>query len=283
MGAKPMRTAAGIGRLLKIYAKMDLTWFLRDTRFCLLQIATDATVSVANVAGMLMLAARFDGFGGFSQRELLLMLGFALLVNGLYLLIFGNNNAGQISRVIGRGQLDHALIQPIPLWMHFMIHGFAPVSGTGPLICGLALTGYAFIQLKLSIGLLGLLGLALLLGLSLAIFTAWVFGISAIAFWAPYAAEEIAPEVTSLFNTLAPYPLGGLPQLTQMILCTLLPVGTMAYLPVQILLGKTERSGAIALLCAAATAAVALALVIFRKGLRYYAKYSSPRYTGFGR
>ncbi|MFV0414653.1 MAG: hypothetical protein ACK5L3_15560 [Oscillospiraceae bacterium] len=44
-------------QLLKAYGKMDLLWFLRDTGFCLLEIATTSLVALANVAGMRLLAA----------------------------------------------------------------------------------------------------------------------------------------------------------------------------------------------------------------------------------
>lgn len=272
------------GRLLAAYARLDLVWFTRDLRICILTIITDAIVSLSGVAGMYLLAGRLAGAAGFTRAELLFMLGCALLVDGVYALLFFNNNAGAISRVIGRGQLDHALIQPVPLSLHFLTNGIAPVSGCGPFLCGATLTIVAAAHLPQ--GSLHPFWLPMLAGtllLSLAILVAWVWGISAIAFWAPYAAEEIAPEVTELFSSLAGYPLGAVAHAAQFALCTLLPVGAIAWLPARILLGKTAAVPAFALLAATAAVTVMTALLIFRKGMKHYAKYTCPRYTGFGR
>lgn len=262
---------------------MDLLWFLRDTKICLAYMITDGLLSASSAVGMLLLASRFDGFGGFTHAQLLLMLGYALLVTGVYYLFLMSNNAGAISRVIGRGQLDHALVQPVPLWLHFAAQGFAPVSGSTTLVFGIALTVYALTQLQQAITVGWVLGLVGLVLLSTLILVAWVYAVSALAFWAPYAAEEIAPEVTDLFGSLSPYPLGGLGKLAQLVFCTVLPIGTMAWLPASILLGKTAPGPAAGLIAAVAAVSITLMLLIFRKGLNYYAKHSSPRYSGFGR
>src|SRR5687767_725539 len=50
-----------------------------------------------------------------------------------------NSNVAFISRRIGRGQLDHILIQPQPLWMALLTEGFAPVTGAGMLVSGVGL------------------------------------------------------------------------------------------------------------------------------------------------
>ncbi|MFV0414652.1 MAG: ABC-2 family transporter protein [Oscillospiraceae bacterium] len=210
------------------------------------------------------------------------MAGYALLVNGVYGIVLSNNNAGAVSRIIGRGQLDHALVQPVPLPLHLMAQGFAPVSGLGPFLCGLVATAAAAGGLPGVGGPLWWLALAGLVLLSFCILTAWVYAVSALAFWAPYAAEEIATEVTDLYSSLAPYPLGGLAAPLRFVLCTLLPVGGMAFLPAAVLLGKTGGAAA-GLLAAVAAGSMALCIIIVKKGFAYYAKYSSPRYSGFGR
>lgn len=268
-------------RLIKIYAKMDLLWFLRDTKICIAQIFTDAVIVIADILGMVLLAQRFDGFGGFTRDETLLMLGCALFANGVNFLFFANNNAGQISRIIGRGQLDHVLIQPVKLHIHFLSNGIAPVSGLGPFIAGLGLTLYSIKQLNISM----LYGLAVLFfGFAgCVIIQSFVHIISCIAFIAPYAAEEIAMDAKGIFTSLSPYPLGGLNGTAQIILCTVFPIGAVAWLPARIILGKTQTIQGIILITAVAGIFVCATLIIFRKGLNYYAKTSSPRYSSFGR
>lgn len=270
------------GRLIRIYAKMDLLWFMRDTKYCIAQILVDIVTSLSSVTGMLLLAQKFEGFGQISLPELKFMLGYVLLINGTFSVLFLNNNAGMISRIIGRGQLDHALIQPVPLPLHFLSNGIAPISGAGPLLCGIVLTIISVIELQKIVSVLWVIGLMGLVILSMLILMAWVYGISSMAFWMPYSAEEIADEVTDLFFTLAPYPLSGFGQIAQVVLSTALPIGAIGWLPASILLGKAN-AGAVALMVCVAGVFMILMLMIFRKGLRYYAKYSSPRYSGFGR
>lgn len=269
-------------RMLGAYARMDVLWFFRDTKYCLLWIMTDSIVSLSGVAGMFLLAQRFEGFGGYAQNEIMLMLGYAVFVNGLFGLFFTSNNTGQISRVIGRGQLDHVLIQPVPLPMYFLTSGIAPLSGCGPFLCGTALLLYAAEGVAINKWLM-FAKVALMAPLSLVVFVSWIYIISALAFWAPYAAEEIATEASDVFTTLAPYPLGKLAQAAQFVLCAVLPVGTMAFVPSLFLLNKPEGGSAMALLAGVAAVALLLVITIYKKGLKHYAKYSCPRYTGFGR
>ena len=89
---------------------MDLLWFLRDTRYCLLQIVSDTICACCTIAGVFLLSEKFGGFGGMNQAEILFMMGFSTLVDGIYMMFFIGNNTAMISRIIGRGQLDHVMI-----------------------------------------------------------------------------------------------------------------------------------------------------------------------------
>lgn len=266
-------------RMVKIYTKMDVLWFLRDTKVCLMYMFSEAVMSLSGVVGMVLLADRLGTATGMGRPELMFMLGCGLLVNGLFNIMFINNNTGAISRVIGRGQLDHALIQPVPLPLHFATSGFGPLTGLGPMLTGLPFALWAAGGVPGGYGML--LRLIPLLLLALVIQTAWVYGVSALAFWAPYAAEEIAPDVTETFTSLQSYPLTALSRTAQFALCGVVPVGAMGWLPTVTVL-ENAPAGA-GFMAAVAAVAAFLATAIFRKGLKHYAKYSSPRYSGFGR
>jgi ABC-2 type transport system permease protein len=97
-------------RLLKLYARMDAAWLLRDTRNCILAILSDLVSSVASVSSVFLLSERFKGVGALSSSEVLLMLGYSTVVSGLFQLFFGGSNTGYISRRVGRGQPDDALL-----------------------------------------------------------------------------------------------------------------------------------------------------------------------------
>ena len=265
-------------RLYRVYARMDVLWFLRDTRYCLLQMAADVVSAAACVSGVFLLASRFDGLGGMSRAEVLFLLGYATIVDGLYMLLFASYNIGQISRIIGRGQLDHCVLQPVPIWIQLLSSGFAPVSGSSMLLCGAALTAYAAHAggLCVNVPLLALCSLC-----SCAIIISVVCLISCLAFYAPAAAEEIASDARGLFGEMKGYPLGGLAPAFQAVLCTALPIGLTGWLPAQALLGRAGAS-AYLLLFAASAILLFLTQCVFRKGMNYYAINGCSRYSGFG-
>ena len=273
-------------RLYRVYGGMDLKWFLRDTRYCLLQICTDLVSTGASMAGVFVLAERFGGIGGLTQDQLLFMLGYAMLGDGVHMLFFAGYNFGQISRTIGRGQLDHNMIQPVPLWMQLLTGGFSPVSGSGSLLCGIGLTAYAVSRLELAVTPGWLLLLLASLIASALLLLACVYLVSCIAFWAPVAAEESASLVHGLFGELKRYPLGGMGVLWQAVFCTVVPVGLAGWFPSLGLLAGLDHAPQTpffpALTFIAAAIFGLLAVQLFRKGMKYYATHGSPRYTGFG-
>lgn len=264
-----------------IYGKLDLCWFLRDTRYCLMQILCDLIASGSSIVGVFLLSIRFDGIGGMTREEILFMLGYATLVDGVNSLFFIGNNSSYISRIIGRGQLDHRMIQPVPLWIQLLTQGFCPASGSCKLLCGIALTAYSLHILDFSVSVLWIAGLIFSVVCSALIILSFTYLVSTLAFYAPVAAEEIAIVSNDLFVSLKSYPLGGIAPLWQGIFCTVLPVGLAAWFPSQVLLNQGQLPFA-PLTAVAAAVFLAAASLFFRKGLIYYAKNSCPRYSGFG-
>lgn len=272
--------------LYRVYGGMDLKWFLRDTRYCLLQMVTSLVSTGAAMAGVFVLAERFGGIGGLTRDQLLFMLGYAMMGDGVHMLFFGGYNFGEISRTIGRGQLDHNMIQPVPLWMQLMTGGFSPVSGSGGLLCGIGLTAYAVSRLGLAVTPGWMLLLIASLIASVLLLLACVYLVSCIAFWAPVAAEESASLVHGLFGELKRYPLGGVGLAWQAVFCTVVPVGLAGWLPSLGLLAGLENGPQAPFFPAwtfiAAAAFGTMAAALFRKGMKYYATHGSPRYSGFG-
>ena len=191
-------------RLFKLYGKMDLLWFLRDTKYCLLYMSTDLICLFCSMAGIFLLSVRFGGFGGMTEAEVLFMLGYSTLVDGIYMMFFMGNNTSMISRIIGRGQLDHVVIQPVPVWMHLLCQGFSPVSANSTLLCGMILTGFALGRLQMAVSPVFLLLLAINALASCLMIVAVMYLISCLAFYAPAAAEEIAQSGLDLFGENVP-------------------------------------------------------------------------------
>ena len=270
-----------IGRMYALYARMDLMWLCQDTLCCVVVMLSEAVAALSSVSGVLLLAARFQGVGGLRFEEILFMLGFFTLAEGVTNILFGGGNVLHISRRVGRGQVDHMLIQPAPLWMQLLTEGFIPVSGSAGLLVGLGLAGYATWRLDISVNpaWLGALALYLLTR------TATTLGLSFLtasgAFYRPVAWEEISTVAVDLLGTLGRYPLAGLPRGLAATLMTAPPAGMMAYLPAMALLGRAQGFTRLLPVLAAALYC-ALAAYFFRKGLKHYAQYSCNRYRDMG-
>jgi ABC-2 type transport system permease protein len=268
-------------RLWRLFAFMDFTWMTRDFGYFFSCLISEIVIGAAGVTAVFLLAERFSGIGVWSKMQVLFMLGYATTVNGILDMFFAFN-VGHISRRIGRGQLDHTLIQPQPIWLTLLTEGFMPFSGSGVLICGVGLMCWATSRLggHLTPGWIGLLVIDLIASSAIALALSYIWG--SLAFWEPRAAEEISTPVVDIVRTLNPFPLDGLGPVASIGLMTVLPVGFVAWYPCRQLLGigHTALGGVMTIIVA--VIAVTLAALAFRKGMRHYAETGSQRYHGRG-
>ena len=105
-----------IWRLWRMHGTLDLLLVTRDAKTFLMWYSSDMILNVAAVTGILLLAERFQGIGPWSKLDVVFLLGYASLVGGIVGTFF-SYNISMISRRLGRGQLDHTLFQPQPMWM----------------------------------------------------------------------------------------------------------------------------------------------------------------------
>ncbi len=273
------RTILKLVRRWRVQAYMDLMWMTRDITFCLINVVTDVLLNLSGVAAVFLLAERFDGIGVWSREQIVFMLGYAALVRGFLSVGFSNNTL-EISRRIGRGQFDHTLIQPQPIWMVLLTEGFMPFSGSLSLFTGVGITAWAVLQLNLPLTFGWWLGFGCLLFSSCAVVLALSYLWGSLAFWSPVGAEEISSSATRLVFQLKSFPLDGLSPLLMNTLLTVIPVGFVAWSPSQVLLGM--RSTSLWILPLIATVASLVAWLAFQKGLRHYEHTGSQRYSGGG-
>ena len=269
-------------RLYKLYARMDAQWFAQDTALCLLCILSETISNLASVTGVFLLSIQFGGVGVLTSDEVLFMLGFYSLATGLFSLFFGGFNTGEISRRIGRGQLDHCLIQPLPIWMQLVTESLIPVSGCQGALCGLIVTIVAMVRLKMQITPLWMILFILFLFASLAVQVGMRYVVSYSAFRHPVGSEEISSVMGNFLSSVGYYPLGALPLWAQGLLVTVLPAGCLAWLPAMLLLGKAPFTGAAALYPLIAVFICGAGILSFQKGMKLYAKYGSQRYKNMG-
>jgi len=273
-------TLVRILKLLGISAKMDLVWLLRDTKFALLGICGDMVNNVATVSGVFLIASRFGGIGGMSAGEVLFMMAYSTLVTGIFTL-FGSGNNIHISRVIGRGQLEHLFIQPLPLSVQLATGGFGPFTGGGNFAIGVILTAIAASRLQLQVTFLWVLSLTGYLLTTMVIIVARAYLVSSLAFYAPVAAEEITSTAIDDTWFISTFPLSGMPLFVQVPLLTIMPEGLMAWFPSMSLLGRPPFHFAYYPMAFALLLSLAASL-IFKRGLNYYVQKGANRYVPWG-
>ncbi|MCL1855104.1 MAG: ABC transporter permease [Clostridia bacterium] len=274
-------TLKRIGRLLAISAKMDLAWLLRDTRVALIVMSVDVISNISTVSGVFLIATRFGGIGGMSAGEVLFMMAYSTMVTGVFI-TFGAGNNIHISRIIGRGQLEHFRVQPLPLGIQLLTCGFAPFTGGSNFAVGILMMAVAAGRLSLQITFWWILSLAAYLITTTIIIAARSYLVSSMAFYAPVAAEEISSTAIDDTWFLSTFPLSGMPVFLQIPLVTILPEGLMAWFPSMCLLGKPPLglTGGYPMVFALFLSLAAGYL--FRKGLRHYAQKGANRYVSHG-
>ncbi len=142
------RTLVKLLRRWRVQAYLDLMWMTRDFKLCLINVVSDVVLNLSGVMAVFLLAERFDGIGTWSREQIIFMLGYAALVRGILEVGFSYNIL-MISRRIGRGQMDHLLIQPQPLWMILLTEGFMPFSGFLSLCTRVGITVWGLTLLQL--------------------------------------------------------------------------------------------------------------------------------------
>ncbi len=271
-----------IFRLYAASAKLDWLLLSRDVRTGLIYIFSDWISAVSSVLGIALLAVRFEGIGQLNADEILWMLGFFTLADGFTTMMLGSCNWLWISRVVGRGQVDHMLIQPVPLWMQILTGGFLPFTGSSCFVTGVALTAVATARLSIAVTPGWLLLLALYTLCRMAVATGCSYLAGTAAFYRPAACEELSTVVLDAMNAAGKYPLAALPVWMQALFLTALPVGLLAYLPSLLMLGKLDAPAAYVWPVAMAAALLSASGMLFRKGLKHYARHGCPRYKSMG-
>ena len=264
-------------QILGIYAKMDMAALFRDTKFMLIALFADIISDISAISGIFLLAWRFDGIGGLDRFEILFMLAYGGIVNGV-INIIDRGNGSFPSRIIGRGQWEHMFIMPLPYTVQMF--GFFPFTCSGRLVSGIILMIAAVTNLPA----LPAWWMAILIGnivISIIIIIALSYLVSSTAFYAPVQCEEISSTVRYSVEHTANFPLSGMPLYMQVPLLTVFPAGLIAWLPTLIILGKTPIITNLYPIIFAVLLSLS-ATHFFKKGFRYYVKKGINRYHAGG-
>ena len=266
-------------KLLQIHALLDLGSLLRDTKFMILAVISDICADISAMSGIFMLAWRFNGLGGLDRYEVLFILSYACLVNGVIMLL-DHGNASFPSRIIGRGQWEHMFIMPVPYTVQ-MLSGFFPFTCSGRFFSGLFMMIFSVVNLGYNLPWWWIIILIVNIILSTIIVVGLAYLISTLAFYAPVQCEEISSTLRYNVEYIATFPLSGMPSYVKYPLLTIYPVGMVAWFPSLIILGKIPSFNTLFLL-SIALLTVFIAGFCFRKGFRYYVRTGINRYSAGG-
>ena len=215
------------------------------------------------------LMARVPVIRGWRLADVELLFGLVAAAFGLTVALAGG--VRQLGRFIEDGDLDTLLTQPRSVLVYALGMRSHP-SGIGDVMSGaflIAASGYvSWRSLPL---------LIVAIGASAAIFVAAGVLFFSLAFWLDRM-ESIARQMWELLITFSLYPeplFGGVLRLA---LFTILPAGFVGYLPVAVV--QSPSLPEVCLLLGGAAAYLALAVLVFNRGLRRYA--SGSRFSTFG-
>jgi len=269
--------AAETLRLFGAGARMNVIKILRTREQALAHTFTDFLWHSGGMLAPILVALRFGHIGPWPAAAVVFMLAYGTVVASLMDAL--GDGPWRLSQFIGRGQLDHLLVQPQPLWRILLTDGFTPLDFWPTLTIGIVLLVWATgaMQVAVSAGWLALLGVELLS--SIVVQTAFLYAWGCIAFWAPRGAEEISSAASTLIGEVS-FPLDPVPRSLRILLVSAVPSGLLSWVPSRALLG-IGGAGAVDtwLTPLAAVALGTLALLLFRLGLRRYRRTGSTRYT----
>lgn len=203
--------------------------------------------------------ARFKEVRGWGVDDMVLLFGIVATCFGLGTYLFGN--VLNLAEVIAEGRLDYYLSLPRPVLLHALASR-SHVSGLGDVCYGL-LTFLIFGQVSPD----SLARFALAVACGAAVFVAFLVSVHSLAFWIG-GASQLGHQALSALVTFATYPLSLFDGAARLVLLTLVPAALIGTLPARLVRGFSWAD----LLALAGGAAVflALALLVFSRGLRRY-------------
>jgi ABC-2 type transport system permease protein len=272
--------AAETLQLFGAATRLNVARILRTREQAIVHTLTDFIWHSGATLAPILVVARFGHVGAWPLAAVVFMLGYGAIVASTMDAL--GDSPWRLSYCIGRGQLDHFLVQPQPLWRTLLTDSFTPFDFWPVLAMGVVLvvTSAGGLHVAVSPVWLGLLCLSLLA--SITVQTAFLYAWGCVAFWAPRGAEEISSAAASLLHEVS-FPLDPVPRALRAVLVTAVPSGLLSWLPSRALLhiagsGPTD----VWITPLAAVVLGALAFVLFQLGLRSYRRTGSRRYTDNG-
>jgi ABC-2 type transport system permease protein len=255
-----------IGNFLRIGALNELQY--RVNFF--VQLLQSAIALAVGLAGLGLVFGHTTTLAGWTQGELLAVMGVHILILGLIKAIIEPNMA-RLMEDVQQGTLDYALTKPTDAQLLVSVRELR-VWNLVDVALGLVVLAVALAQLGRQVGLVQALafGAALLLG-ALMIYSLWLM-ITSVAFWVVRVDNFL--ELLSGLYAAGRWPVGIYPGWLQGLLTYLVPVAFAVTVPAEALTGRLT-GGSLGIAAAVATGMLILARLVWRTGLRRYAGASA--------
>lgn len=264
------------GGYLRRYLDIATLWvraaWAYPTSFVVLVIA-NGLITGLDIVGLAIMFAHLDTLGGFTFREVALLYGASSLGLGIADTLIGS--VERIGLYVRTGRLDQMMTKPLPLLVQVCADNFT-LRRLGRISQATAVFGWAAVYVDWTPARVGVAALMILSGGTL--FFALFVMFSCIQFWT-HDASEFANAFTYGGATVTQYPLTIFPRELMRSLTFVLPIAFVNWYPCLFLLGRDDPFGLPGWLqfCSplAALALVALALLVWRFGVRHYTSSGS--------
>lgn len=230
-------------------------------------------INSLDFVGLWVMFANIEHLGGFGLPEIALLYGASGLGIGL-----ADTLIGSIERIgvyVRTGRLDQMLTKPLPLLVQVCADQFT-LRRLGRITQASVVFGWAAAYVDWSLPKVAVT--LVMVASATVIFFSLFVGFSCVQFWTTDA-SEFANAFTYGGNTLSQYPLSIFPREVMVSLTVVLPIAFVNWYPCLYLLGREDPFGMPEWLQfsspVAALVALAVALLVWRTGVRHYTSTGS--------
>ncbi len=244
---------------------------LLSIKYAIMRELLNKVTFVTNIVFMILNNASFiiqwvvlfsikDDFGGFGLKDVLILWGLSAMAYGFSRFFF--KKAFSLSETINTGKLDSFLVQPKNVLLSAITTDVEP-SALGDILYGYIILFIYGMNLKnfILLTIYGMTGGLVLTSISVIL--------NSLSFWFSKT-DVIADTGNSLMINFSTYPDGIFKGVVKLMLYTIVPVGIVVYIPIQVIIEFNIIKLSITILFTIFI--VCLAFLVFNKGLK---KYSS--------
>ena len=218
------------------------------------------------IAFLGIIFSQIPSLRGWSFEEILFIYGFSLIAKSVDHLFF--DNLWMVGyRIIRKGDFDKYLTRPINTLFHVIVENFC-VDAFGEMLTCILLLGYAIPRLELSFCWYTIPLLIVVVVFATMIYTSLKIITAAISFWTKTSGHVM--HMLYMTNDFGKYPVSIYNRAVQAVITYVIPFAFTAYFPASYFLTGEDPWFCIGGTVIAGTVLLAIALLVWRRGLGAY-------------